>query len=69
MGFAPALIGNTFSMAIFLNGLVAILASVVANMAGVVANMAVELSGSLPLPFVVSAMILVFAGLVISQTW
>ncbi|GJJ73265.1 MFS transporter, MFS domain-containing protein family, molybdate-anion transporter [Entomortierella parvispora] len=61
-GFAPILIGNTFSTAVFLNGLVAIFA-------GVVANMAVEMSGSLASPFVVSAMILVFAGFMISQTW
>ncbi|KAF9976369.1 Molybdate-anion transporter, partial [Mortierella antarctica] len=61
-GFAPALIGATFSTAIFLNGLVAILA-------GVVANVSVQTSGSLAAPFVVSAGTLVFAGLLISSSW
>ncbi|KAF9278691.1 Molybdate-anion transporter [Mortierella alpina] len=61
-GFAPALIGATFSTAIFLNGLVAILA-------GVVANVAVQMSGSLAAPFVVSAGTLVFAGLLMSSSW
>ncbi|KAF9944635.1 Molybdate-anion transporter [Mortierella alpina] len=61
-GFAPALIGATFSTAIFLNGLVAILA-------GVVANISVQMSGSLAAPFVVSAGTLVFAGLLISSSW
>ncbi|KAG0378844.1 Molybdate-anion transporter [Mortierella sp. AD032] len=61
-GFAPPLIGATFSTAIFLNGLVAILA-------GIVANIAVEWSGSLAAPFVVSALTLVFAGLLISSSW
>jgi hypothetical protein len=61
-GFAPALIGATFSTAIFLNGLVAILA-------GVVANLAVEWSGSLASPFVVSAGTLVLAGLLITSSW
>ncbi|KAG0335229.1 Molybdate-anion transporter [Podila humilis] len=61
-GFAPALIGATFSTAIFLNGLVAILA-------GIVANVAVEWSGSLAAPFVVSAGSLIFAGLMISKSW
>lgn len=62
IGFAPALIGATFSTAIFLNGLVAILA-------GIVSNIAVEWSGSLAAPFVVSAGTLVFAGLLISSSW
>ncbi|KAK3811927.1 MAG: hypothetical protein J3Q66DRAFT_348889 [Benniella sp.] len=61
-GFAPALIGATFSTAIFLNGLVAILA-------GVVANLAVEWSGSLASPFVVSAGTLALAGLLITSSW
>ncbi|KAG0287859.1 Molybdate-anion transporter [Linnemannia gamsii] len=61
-GFAPALIGATFSTAIFLNGLVAILA-------GIVSNIVVEWSGSLAAPFVVSAGTLVFAGLLISSSW
>ncbi|KAF9578803.1 Molybdate-anion transporter [Lunasporangiospora selenospora] len=61
-GFAPTLIGATFSTAIFLNGLVAIFA-------GIVANIAVEWSGSLSAPFVVSAGTLVFGGLLISSTW
>ncbi|KAF9408501.1 Molybdate-anion transporter [Podila epigama] len=61
-GFAPALIGATFSTAIFLNGLVAILA-------GVVANISVEWSGSLAAPFVVSAVTLIFAGLMVSSSW
>ncbi|GJJ69763.1 MFS transporter, MFS domain-containing protein family, molybdate-anion transporter [Entomortierella parvispora] len=61
-GFAPALIGATFSTAIFLNGLVAILA-------GVVANISVQWSGSMAAPFVVSATTLVFAGLMISSSW
>ncbi|KAG0304603.1 Molybdate-anion transporter [Linnemannia gamsii] len=61
-GFAPALIGATFSTAIFLNGLVAILA-------GIVSNIAVEWSGSLAAPFVVSAGTLVLAGLLISSSW
>lgn len=61
-GFAPALIGATFSTAIFLNGLIAILA-------GIVANISVELSGSLAAPFVVSAGSLIFAGLMISNSW
>ncbi|KAF9929051.1 Molybdate-anion transporter [Linnemannia zychae] len=61
-GFAPALIGATFSTAIFLNGLVAILA-------GIVANISVEWSGSLAAPFVVSAGTLVFAGILISSSW
>jgi len=56
------LIGATFSTAIFLNGLVAILA-------GVVANVSVQMSGSLAAPFVVSAGTLVFAGLLISSSW
>ncbi|KAF9926192.1 hypothetical protein BGZ65_007387 [Modicella reniformis] len=60
--FAPALIGATFSTAIFLNGLVAILA-------GIVANIAVELSGSLAAPFVVSSVTLGLAGFLISSTW
>lgn len=62
VGFAPALIGATLSTAIFLNGLVAILA-------GIVANVAVEWSGSLAAPFVVSASTLLVAGLLISGTW
>ncbi|KAG0073855.1 Molybdate-anion transporter [Podila epicladia] len=61
-GFAPALIGATFSTAIFLNGLIAILA-------GIVANISVEWSGSLAAPFVVSACSLIFAGLMISNSW
>ncbi|KAI7828916.1 hypothetical protein BC939DRAFT_442274 [Gamsiella multidivaricata] len=61
-GFAPALIGATFSTAIFLNGLVAILA-------GIVANIAVEWSGSLAAPFVVSAGTLLLAALLISSSW
>ncbi|KAG0074837.1 Molybdate-anion transporter [Podila epicladia] len=61
-GFASALIGATFSTAIILNGLVAILA-------GIVANISVEWSGSLAAPFVVSACSLIFAGLMISNTW
>ncbi|KAF9949469.1 Molybdate-anion transporter [Mortierella alpina] len=61
-GFAPALIGATLSTAIFLNGLVAILA-------GIVANVAVEWSGSLAAPFVVSASTLLVAGLLISGSW
>ncbi|KAI1315596.1 hypothetical protein EDD11_000606 [Mortierella claussenii] len=61
-GFAPALIGATFSTAIFLNGLIAILA-------GVVANIAVEMSGSLAAPFVVSASTLALAGVLISSSW
>ncbi|KAF9116953.1 Molybdate-anion transporter [Mortierella sp. AM989] len=61
-GFAPALIGATFSTAIFLNGLVAILA-------GIVANVAVEWSGSLAAPFVVSAGTLLLAGYLISSSW
>ncbi|KAF9184156.1 Molybdate-anion transporter [Haplosporangium sp. Z 767] len=61
-GFAPALIGATFSTAIFLNGLVAILA-------GIVANVSVQWSGSLAAPFVVSAGTLIFAGLLISGSW
>ncbi|KAI8594236.1 hypothetical protein EDD21DRAFT_393897, partial [Dissophora ornata] len=61
-GFAPALIGATFSTAIFLNGLVAILA-------GFVANVAVDWSGSLAAPFVVSAGTLVLAGFLISSSW
>ncbi|KAG0049632.1 Molybdate-anion transporter [Gryganskiella cystojenkinii] len=61
-GFAPALIGATFSTAIFLNGLVAILA-------GVVANISVQWSGHLAAPFVVSAVTLIFAFLMISSTW
>lgn len=56
------MIGATFSTAIFLNGLVAILA-------GVVANVAVQMSGSLAAPFVVSAGTLVFAGLLMSSSW
>jgi len=56
------LIGATFSTAIFLNGLVAILA-------GVVANISVQWSGSMAAPFVVSALTLVFAGLLISSSW
>ncbi|KAF9394628.1 Molybdate-anion transporter [Mortierella sp. AD011] len=61
-GFAPALIGATFSTAIFLNGLVAILA-------GIVANIAVEWSGSLAAPFVVSAGTLLLAGYLIMSSW
>ncbi|KAF8936048.1 Molybdate-anion transporter [Haplosporangium gracile] len=61
-GFAPALIGATFSTAIFLNGLVAILA-------GIVSNIAVEWSGSMAAPFVVSAGTLILAGLLISSSW
>lgn len=62
IGFAPALIGATFSTAIFLNGLVAILA-------GIVANISVSWSGSLAAPFVVSAGSLILAGLMISNSW
>ncbi|KAF8960496.1 Molybdate-anion transporter [Entomortierella lignicola] len=61
-GFAPALIGATFSTAIFLNGLVAILA-------GIVANIAVEWSGSIAAPFVVSAGTLLLAGYLIASSW
>ncbi|KAF9435092.1 Molybdate-anion transporter [Entomortierella beljakovae] len=61
-GFAPALIGATFSTAIFLNGLVAILA-------GIVANVAVEWSGTLAAPFVVSAGSLLLAGYLIANSW
>ena len=62
IGFAPALIGATFSTAIFLNGLVAILA-------GVVANISVQWSGSLAAPFVVSAGTLIVAFFMVSSSW
>ncbi|KAI8350413.1 hypothetical protein B0O80DRAFT_389116 [Mortierella sp. GBAus27b] len=61
-GFAPTLVGATFSTAIFLNGLVAIFA-------GIVANLVVSWSGSLASPFVVSALTLVLAGFLISSSW
>ncbi|RUS14178.1 hypothetical protein BC937DRAFT_94225 [Endogone sp. FLAS-F59071] len=60
-GFPPALMSITFSISVFLNGLVAILS-------GVIANKAVEVAG-FKAPFLVSVLFLVLAAGVMSSMW
>lgn len=61
-GFPPELLSATFSWATYGNAVVAILS-------GLLANFAVDFTGSLVSPFMMSALLLAIGGLVVMNTW
>lgn len=61
-GYPEEWLSSTFSWATYGNGFIAILS-------GVIANVSVDITGSFIAPFVVSAVFLVFGGVVVLRTW